>query len=702
MTLFHESTHKGLRELSRLYDIQTSYFGMRKRRKTARPEALLQALKALGAPIELLADVPAALRERRLAQWRRPVEPVTVAWDGELPPTELRLPEAMVERKVRCVLTFETGETRELTLDLSTLPAIDRVDVEGEAFVRKALRLSDKLPFGYHELRGDSFRTRILSAPRLAYSPGQELERDWGVFLPLYALHSSRSWGAGDFTDLETLLQWTAELGGRVVGTLPMLAAFLEEPFEPSPYSPVSRLFWNEIFIDPTRTPELERSPEARALLESGELQRQIEAARTAPLIDYRRLMALKRRVLEALARSFFDREAGGESGLRRFVDAKPEVEDYARFRAAQERRKEPWPAWPQPLREGSVTPRDYDPRAMQYHLYVQWTAERQVQRLGSKTSPSGTGLYLDLPLGVHPHGYDVWRHQGLFALDASVGAPPDPVFTMGQDWTFPPLHPEAVREQGYLYPVAYLRHQMQHAKLLRIDHVMGLHRLFWIPKGIDASEGVYVSYKAEEQYALLSLESHRNGTGIVGENLGIVPAYVTRTMTRHGLYRIYVLQYAVSPQSASVLQSVPRHTVAALNTHDTPPFEAFLRGDDIEQQRSAGVIEEEDAAQKKGARVAIKAALQKFAGVESPDGEDSSPLLRACLSFLASGPARLVLVNLEDLWHERRPQNVPGFPGLNPDWRRKARLTFEDFSTSDQVRAILRTIHSLRKKKRS
>ncbi|MGH9463262.1 MAG: 4-alpha-glucanotransferase, partial [Vicinamibacteria bacterium] len=384
---------------------------------TASESALVQTLRALGAPLDSLEDVPHALRERRLAKWKQIVEPVSVAWDGRPFTIGLRVPARGSDRRMRCDLILESGEVREIIFDLADIAISEQLELEGETYLRKEIAFRDELPLGYHRLQcGDSWSTLILSAPRLAYAPMRGGAREWGIFLPLYSLHSRRSWGAGDFSDLESLLEWTAELGGRYVGTLPMSATFLEEPFEPSPYSPVSRLFWNEIFVDPRRAPGLAGNAEGQALIGSSELQRQIEAARAEPLVDYRRLVTLKRRVLERLSRDF--PHFTDPDALERFKKSKP-VEDYAEFRAAQERRREPWSEWPRPLRDGVLTTRDYDESAKHYHLYVQWTAEQQMQELERRAERSNVGLYLDLPLGVHPHGYDVWRQQRLFALGA-------------------------------------------------------------------------------------------------------------------------------------------------------------------------------------------------------------------------------------------------------------------------------------------
>jgi 4-alpha-glucanotransferase len=199
--------------------------------------------------------------------------------------------------------------------------------------------------------------------------------------------------------------------------------------------------------------------------------------------------------------------------------------------------------------------------------------------------------LYLDMPLGAHGDGYDVWRYRELFALGASGGAPPDPVFTQGQDWGFAPVHPQRSRERGHAYLRAYLRHHLRHAGMLRIDHVMGLHRLYWVPRGQPASQGAYVTYPAEEVYAMLSIESHRHQAVIVGEDLGTVPPEVSRSLKRHAVGGMFVAQYEFCLPPKPVLRPVPRNVVASLNTHDMPPFHAYWRGLDIEDRRALGLI---------------------------------------------------------------------------------------------------------------
>jgi 4-alpha-glucanotransferase len=562
------------------------------------------------------------------------------------------------------------------------------------------------LPIGYHRLaleRPRSDATSLLvSAPMRCPTPDVRL---WGVFLPLYALRTGRSWGTGDFTDLAALLEWTEGLGGSTVGTLPLLASFLDQddPFEPSPYSPASRLFWNELYLDVERIPELERSPEARALVGSPEFRRKVARARSQPLVDYRLAAGLKRQVLEILARSFFREPSDRRTvAFPAFLRSRGDVVEYADFRAACERVGMPWPSWPSALREQRRLP-GFDRSVAEYHLYVQFLAQEQLAELAKANRGPGSGLYLDMPLGVHPAGYDTWRERDAFAQNASGGAPPDSFFRGGQNWGFPPLHPERIREQEYRYPIAAIRHLLRLAGVLRLDHVMGLHRLYWVPYGLDATQGVYVRYRPEEMYAILTLEAARSSALVVGEDLGTVPPGVRSAMARHGVHRTHVLQLeAIDPED--VLPTPRRGSVASLNTHDMWPFVSFWTGADIDEGEALGFPK--DAARR--ARVdrdeirrAMLTALRDAGFLPRVRGVSAEEALRACLSFLAAGPARLTVTNLEDLWGEGRPHNHPGTWRERPNWRRKAALDFEAFRKLPGVVGTLTEMSELRRRAR-
>ena len=700
-----------LQELARVYGIETAYRDMNSRIQKAGVESLLAVLRAMGAPVRSLDDVPAALVNRRMALWRRMVEPVKVVWGGNPEALRLRLPQESASGSVNYDVELESGEVTSRSCDIVELPTEEASEIEGKPYVVKSLPIPGPLPFGYHKARvevgSEVVETVLICSPSKAYSAAEKPDRRfWGLFLPMYALRSGGSFDGGDFSDLRDLISWVCQLGGSVVATLPFLATFLDEPFDPSPYAPVSRLFWNEFYIDVTTVPELEVCPAARSVLESAGFRKEIEELRSMPYVDYRRQMALKRKVLEELAGCLLGGPSLRRDDFHRYLESTPRLEDYAKFRASCESSRNPWTKWPEPMRQGRLSGTDYCENAKHYHEYVQWVANQQLEELSGVACNGGLGLYLDLPLGVHPDGYDVWKVNGVFVKELATGAPPDIIFTGGQNWGFPPLHPDEIRKQGYRYVIDYLRHHMRMAGVLRVDHVMGLHHLFCIPDGMSAADGVYVQYSAEELYAIFCLESHRNKCLVVGENLGTVPPYVNEAMNTHGLHSMYVTQYELTHDPEQALSDAPSNAVASLNTHDMFPFAAYWQDLDIEERVKIGFLDESSAREEIQNRQGLKEALVSFLrarGWLSGEGSaDADEVLRACLAFLAAGPPRIVLANLEDLWLETAPQNIPGTTTQNPNWRRKARLGFDEFSRMPEVVEFLKRIDGLIRKQES
>jgi 4-alpha-glucanotransferase len=561
---------------------------------------------------------------------------------------------------------------------------------------------SGTVPWGYHkltvEIAGKTLESTLIAAPRRAYQPPSMAEsREWGVFLPLYALHSRRSLGVGDLTDMRGLIEWAARRGAGFVGTLPLLASFLEEPFDPSPYSPMSRLFWNELFIDPSE----DVAPSQVAAADSlSRMEKRLRKLNAEPLVPYREVMALKREVLEEQSRAFFGAESTERQLYEQFVAERPEVEDYARFRAAVEKLGPWWRVWPESARDGELAPDDYDEDAYRYYAYAQWRVEQQMQTLAQRSKQAGSELYLDLPVGVHAAGYDAWRYQSQFVADMAVGAPPDIVTTSGQNWGFQPLNPEALRRSGYEYVRAYLAHHMRAAGMLRVDHAMGLHRLYWIPRGAGATEGTYVHYAADELYAVHSLESHRHEAAIAGENLGIVPAPVNDGLSKHGIAKMYVMMIELREDEQRPFRNIPREVVASFGTHDLPPFASFWHDLDIEERLKVGVLTPERAAierkQRKAQRAALVAYLKRKRLLE--DGSSVEQVYRGVLAALAGSKAERVLVNLEDTWLETLPQNIPGtLDDQHPNWRRRARYGLEELDGAPGVREALDAVRRLR-----
>jgi 4-alpha-glucanotransferase len=617
----------------------------------------------------------------------------------------LRLPDDAGPGTIGCELETGEGETRAWSCESADLKPGRGAALDGRAFRTRLLPLPDSIPLGYHRLRleyrGGTAETTVICAPRLCYTPTSAAKRNWGVFLPLYALQTETSWGAGDFNDLEVLTDWVCGLGGAAVGTLPLLTAFLDFPFDPSPYGPASRLFWNEFYLDVGGVPELAICAQARRLVHSAAWKAEIEELRRAPLADVRRVMALKRRVLEELAQALTAQPSERRSEFDRYVESRPVLNKYAQFRATVEGRRQTWRCWPEPLKSGFLRAADYDDSARIYHLYVQWLADQRLGQLAQKTRAGGSGLYLDLPLGVHPDGFDVWDEPESFALGVAGGAPPDRFFTKGQNWGFAPLNPVRTRRSGHRHWIACLRHHMQYAGVLRIDHVMSLHRLYWIPHGMEANQGAYVQYPAEELYAALSLESRRHQTAVVGEDLGTVPDYIRCSMREHALRGMYVTQFELDPNPRVALRPAAPKSVASMNTHDTATFASFWDGADIDDQIKLGLLPAAEAESDRRYRHSVKEALIQYLRSRGrmPEGDTSAnAVLRGCLLELAACPAEFVLVTLEDLWGERQPQNTPGTFEERPNWRRKARHSFEEFRQMPEVVDFLQLIDEIRR----
>jgi len=696
-----------LNRLTRLYGVQTIYRDGLKQRREAPVEAILLALRALGAPIiiDRPDDLDGAYRQRRQALWQRVIEPVTVIWENQPLRLKVRTPCQLAETPSNYRIVLEDGTTLDGELrDDPTFRSVSR-EIEANRYVIRRLLGPTQIPLGYHRLhlRIDAaleVESYLICAPIHAHTPADRGAKRWGLFCPLYALHSERSWGSGDFSDLEELVVFTAEHGGHAVATLPMLATFLDEPFNPSPYAPVSRLFWNEFYLDVERIPELQDCPAAKSII-SASFATEMQKLSAAPLVQYGELMALKRKVLEALARSLLSQSSERRVSFEHYLAAHPVAQDYAAFRAKTERERQSWLNWPAESRDGALRPEDFDANAKHYHLYVQWQCAEQTAALRDHARARGAALYLDFPLGVNRDGYDVWREPGQFALHMSGGAPPDGLFLKGQNWGFPPLHPEQLRRQGYRYYIDCLRHHMGTAAMLRIDHVMGLHRAYWVPEGFDATDGVYVHYRAREFYAILNLESHRHQVEIVGENLGTVPDYVNLAMTRHHISGLHVGQFGVNVDPSAALDETPASVVASLNTHDTATFMGFWQAHDIDDRVALGLLEATPAENERCYRAAQREALITFLRTRDLLSDDTSgaAVLQGWLIYLAGQANDFLQINLEDLWLEAVPQNVPGTWRERPNWQRRARYSLDELRRMGPVGDFLQTISDIRKR---
>ncbi len=688
-----------LESLASSIGILTKYHDWKGVLRTVPAEAVMAVLRSLGVPIDNLEQIDAAIAARHRQLWQEALPPCVVAWDYENADLRVRLPISH-DGAYKVYLTMENGEQRQFEGRLGDLPIGEQGYVDGENYAARQLSIPVGM-HGYHKAvielgdrQGECF---IICAPLSAYRT-PESDKGWGLFAPLYALRRHGGSGVGDVAEMMQVGKWAGQHGGSLLGTLPLLASFLSEPYEFSPYAPVSRAFWNELYVDPYTAPGVAESAGARTLLDGADFQAEVKALRELPLVDYRREMALRRRALEQLAQDAWQ-NPGIRGDMEAFMGRKSRVDDYARFRAVTEAHGRVWRDWPERQRQWDIRDGDFDEAARRYHIYAQFAMDAQLARLKAEC---GVTLYLDLPVGVHRFGYDTWRDREVFALDMSAGAPPDALFSEGQEWGCAPMHPQGLRHNHYRHFIDSIRHHLDYAGMLRIDHAMGLHRMYWVPEGFSPKDGVYVHYEAGEMYAILSLESHRQQGAVTGEDLGTVPDYVGPSMQRHGLSRLYIGQFSLPQHEGGEIIAPKSRVVASLNTHDMPTFSGYCSGADIDVRREMGLIDDQETAEehteRQKSRGWLASYLQSKGLLAADKADDVSALMAAFHAYLAASDAQWIILNLEDLWLEDRPQNVPGTHLERPNWRRRMSRPIEDVIADADLTAILDAINHSRK----
>lgn len=504
------------------------------------------------------------------------------------------------------------------------------------------------------------------SLPEAAPCPPPPSRRSWGWALQLYSLRSSGSWGIGDLADLRRFGAWASNQGARFLQVNPLMAAQPVPPLEASPYFPCSRRFLNPVYIRIEEVPGFAGAgAELEALSASG------HALNGKPLIDRDAVFRLKQAALEALWER--GQRTADSRGLERFVaDSGRGLREFAAFCVIAETHGNDWRKWPEELRHPAhpavadfmEARRD----RVAFHQWVQWLLDDQLSRAGEAIP-----LLQDLPIGFDPGGADAWAWQDLLAKDAVVGAPPDEFNRQGQNWGLPPFIPHKLRAAGYAPLRETLRSVLRHAGGLRVDHVLGLFRLWWIPGGADAGRGAYVRYEHREMLAAVAEEARRAHAYVVGEDLGTVEPGVRETLARWRILGTRVLWFEDQPPS-----SWPEGTLGTLTTHDLPTLAGLWSGADVEEQRSIGLHANADAT------VPVLHRLRSMAGL--PAKAERREVIRTVHRLLSEAGSSLIAACLEDaLAVERRP-NLPGTWMERPNWRIPLPLPLEAIETDPMV----------------
>ncbi len=721
--------------LGRLCGIAPEYadnFGVRRRTSTATYQALLTAM---GVPWEDPEQVCREIARRRGRPWAGLVDAVTVVFaDSEpqrlvvAPWTPTPEPASM---RVRMMIKNEAGQESTWESHLPSSPPLALRAVNdhllGKGFrTRLALPLPAALQPGYYDLSlevagGERGRTRLIVAPPRAYAPpflaqGQQV---WGLNLPLYALKSERNWGIGDFTDLQEVMAWAGELGAAFVGVNPLHARSAGEQVQPSPYSPSSRVFRDFLYLDLEAVPDFSCQA-AQGLWASPETQALLRRVQAAPLVDYAAVFRLKRQILDLLYKYFRERHgppeqprtARGREFARFVAEGGLALQRFGQYNALAEFFDHgDWHGWPReyqdPENPAVAAFARENPESFQLHQYLQWLVAAQLEEVQAEARKQGLTftLYQDLALGAA--GAETWGHPLLFADGASLGAPPDAFNRQGQNWGLPALIPGRLRQDGYRLFIDTLRANLPLDGGLRVDHVLGLFRLFWIPQGQGAAEGAYVHYPSRELLALLTLESQRRRTLIIGEDLGTMMPRVRRELARRGIlsYRVFYFE-RTGDGHFKAPADYPRQAMAAVTTHDLPTLAGYWQDEDIKLKSALGLYPQPDlAATDTQDRCWERQRLYEALGLEEKEGRGSaaepapeaSPstgddegkaiVKKACpeevrfgvLEYLARSRAVLLEVRLEEIFGVPFQQNLPGTTDQYPNWRRKLPLTVEE-----------------------
>ncbi|MDE2580309.1 MAG: 4-alpha-glucanotransferase [Rhodospirillales bacterium] len=722
-----------IERLAELAGIEPGYRDTEGTYRRISPETRRAVLSVLGHDANRPAAVRDAVAAREEAPWDTILPPVVVLRPvhGAAPCVAAVVSDAAAAGRLAWRIALEDGSARRGVEALADAAVLAQRPGRSGGRRRVAVTLPADLPLGYHRLeveaRGCSGAAVLVQAPAQAWLPGWLAEgaRGWAVGCPLFALWSARSWGIGDFSDLARLTRLAQTLGARLVGLNPLHAPLPGAIADPNPYQPSSRRFLNPLHIDVT----------ALASAGSGAARPGRRLPEAARGIDYPLVHEVKHAALAAAYQARNREEVPADlDAFRR--DGGAALERFALFTALAEAfAPRPWHDWPTALR-GPAAPgiaafrREHRDRSA-YHVWLQWIADRQLAAVAADAGAAR--LYRDLAIGVHPDGADVWDDPGQFLTAARFGAPPDAFNPEGQNWGLPPPDPVALRAGAYGSYVAAVRANMRHATALRIDHVMGLERLYVVASGGSAREGAYLRYPRDDLLGILALESHRNRCLLVGEDLGTLPDGFHEHMAAAGLLSCRLMLFERWPNGLFRRPGTyPGRALAAFGTHDLPTVRGWWQGCDLPPGPGADA----DAVRRAQDRVLLLAALRdrglvsdgevvaatdesaveatespaveatespaveatESPAVEATDDPDAiAALLRALHRFLASSPAALVLANLGDLLAETEQINRPGVIDAKPNWRHRYRLPLEALAEDRLLRAIAADIAAAR-----
>ena len=625
-------------------------------------------------------------------------------------------------RRFNWHITTELGDDISGTISIDELDFVAETEIDNTHYCQYYFHLP-KLEQGYHQLNV-SFADSEVSCP-VIYTPQEcyraqeaSVNKVWGYTAQLYSLRSNDNWGMGDFTDLFQLVSGASEQQAALVGLNPLHPLYQQNPAHRSPYSPSSRCFLNPLYIDVSKIPNFALCETAQKTIASNAFQEALRHAKNSEFIDYPSVAKLKYQITELLFDDFqqnhTDTYAQMSAEFNYFkVQQGIDLYRFATFDALNEhfnlaeQKCYGWTDWPTSFQHPDSNDvikfqRSHAVR-IEYFCFLQWLAHKQLKAVSQyaidKEMP--IGLYLDLAVGCDGSGVDVWSDQEVYVAGASVGAPPDGMNALGQNWGLTPINPVALQRKGYQPLVKALRSNMQYAGALRIDHILGLMRQYWVAPGMDATEGVYISFPFDDILRIIALESRRNYCVVIGEDLGNVPEGFSEKIQNAGLLSFKVMFFERWESGLFKRpENFPSQSVATIATHDTATLAGWWQGKDLQWRQKLNLYPNEEAGHadrnsRAGDRKNMIAALEDLQVIDMAQAPQQSPavinteLSVATQKYLAAAPSHIQLIQLEDALEIPEQVNIPGTIDQHPNWRQKLPVLVEDICQVNSVKKI-------------
>lgn len=726
-------TQQLLQQLVEMRGIETRYVDAWGNPATIAEKSKAKLLNVLGYDTSNDEKIQSQISADIASVWLSPLNPVSVVRNTEQINLPLRLPIELVNDEHVITITCEDGKAIEhnfipVDQEMMTMAHID--DVEFHEYV---VTLPFSLPLGYHDVTlsadNDQLGTsRIIVAPQACYTPSeiQQGKKTWGLSVQLYCVRSEKNWGIGDFSDLALLVEKAAAVGADFVGLNPIHALYPANPNACSPYGPSSRRWLNYLYIDVTAVDGYESDP-VQDIVNNETFKKTLEHARNEDYVDYEAVAHVKLTALKAVfdvyEEKYLRNNTKQNKAFKAFIEAGGESLDMlATYDAlqsdlhAQGKESWGWPVFPEAYKDY------YNPavekfkkankRQVKFYLFLQWIASQQLENASSKAIECGMtiGLYRDLAVGVSEGSAEIWGNKDLYCTDASVGAPPDILGPLGQNWGLPPMDPRKLYEQGYQPIIDLFASNMASSGSLRIDHVMALLRLWWVVKGDNAKDGGYVYYPVDDLLGILALESHRNQSLVIGEDLGTVPEEIRSKLADNGVYSYRVFFFEQAEDGGFFSPShYPVQSMSTLTTHDMPTLIGYWHCLDLELGKDIGLYPTEEILQtlytdRHKNKQAILDTLHGHGSVGHEVGRDvnytgmDKALNHGMQVHMAGGSSALLSLQLEDWLEMDKPVNVPGTFNEYPNWKRKLTENIESLFERKDINELAAKLTQSRK----